>query len=141
MKNIYRIIDANINRAMEGLRVVEEISRFLLEDKKITLKIKNLRAELKDAISSIPKNNLLSNRDSSGDVGGKLYTASEAKRTEIEDIFYSNIRRVEEAMRVLEEFSKLIYAKLGARFKNIRYKVYEAERQIAAIMVKYNKRG
>jgi thiamine-phosphate pyrophosphorylase len=116
---------------MEGLRVVEEIARFILENKKLTLELKNLRSDLKRAISKIPRQNLLSARSSSTDVGGKLYTKSEAKRTKTEELFYSNIKRCEEAVRVLEEFSKYLNPGLGRSFKSIRFKLYELERMIA----------
>lgn len=130
MKNIYRIIDANINRAMEGLRVVEEIARFILEDKKLTEKTKILRAALKKTIINIPRHELLSSRASLSDVGGKLYTKSEKKRSKVEELFYSNIKRAEEAVRVLEEFSKYLEPDLGKSFKTIRFKIYELEKQI-----------
>ena len=128
---LYRVLDANINRAMEGLRVVEEIVRFILENKKLTLEIKNLRADLKKIVSKLPKKQLLSARASLSDVGWKLYTKSEGKRSKTEELFYSNIKRSEEAVRVLEEFSKLINPKLGRVFKAIRFKLYEMEKQIA----------
>ncbi|MFA4966802.1 MAG: thiamine-phosphate pyrophosphorylase [Candidatus Margulisiibacteriota bacterium] len=128
---LFRILDANINRAMEGLRVVEEIVRFILDDKKLTLKIKNLRAELKKIVSKLPKKELLSARASLSDVGGKLYTKSESKRSKTEELFYSNIKRCEEAVRVLEEFSKYVNPKLGKNFKAIRFKLYDLEKQIA----------
>ena len=131
MKNIYRILDANINRAMEGMRVVEEIVRFILINKKITLELKELRAELKKIASSLPQKELLAARASLSDVGGELYTKSESKRGKTEELFYSNIKRAEEAVRVLEEFSKYVDPKLGRQFKAVRFKLYDLEKQIA----------
>jgi thiamine-phosphate pyrophosphorylase len=130
---IFRILDANINRAMEGLRVVEEVFRFILEDKKATLKLKSLRNELKRAIEKLPREALLKARDSLSDVGGKLYTREEASRSNIGSIFKSNIKRVEEAVRVLEEFSKMIKPALGKKFKAVRFKLYAVEKIYAKI--------
>jgi len=131
MMSIYRILDANANRAREGLRVVEEIARFVLEDKKLTFSIKKLRSELTRVIQKLDKVKLLAERRALSDVGGKLYTKSESKRKDIADVFRSNMKRVEEAVRVLEEFSKLIDPNSGKRFKAIRMKVYQVEKQVA----------
>lgn len=130
MEKIYRILDANINRAMEGLRVVEEVARFILDDKKTTARIKLLRNDLKKAVSKLSREELLKARKSLEDVGGKLYTKEESSRKNILSIFKSNIKRAEESMRVLEEFSKLIKPQLGVKFKNIRFKLYDIEKNL-----------
>lgn len=139
---IFRILDANANRAREGLRVVEEICRFALENKTLTNSIKKLRAELVKDIRLLGDQGLgdrdirvsgkmLAARKALSDVGAKLYTKSESKRRNICDVFHSNIKRVEEAVRVLEEFSKLIDPNSGRRFKAIRMKVYQIEKRVA----------
>jgi len=127
---VFRIIDANVNRAMEGLRVVEEVVRFILEDKRLTLRLKELRSCLKSTVNQIPRDKLISSRASLTDVGGKLYTKSEKNRKSILAIYRSNIKRIEEAVRVLEEFSKLVEPKLGKNFKAIRFELYDFEKQI-----------
>lgn len=131
MEKLYRILDANINRAMEGLRVSEEITRFILEDKKLTLEIKKLRGRLKAAISKIPKAKLLSARKALSDVGSKTHTKSELKRKRYKDIFKANIKRAQEALRSLEEFVKLIDLKLSKKFKEIRFRTYEIEKKVS----------
>ncbi len=130
MEKIYRILDANANRAMEGLRVAEEFARFILEDKKQTKKIKKLRGDLKRAVLSLSKKKLLLSRFSLSDVGGKIYSKEESKRPNLKSIFKSNIKRVQEAVRVLEEFSKFIDPKLGKLFKSIRFEAYEIEKKL-----------
>lgn len=130
MEKIYRILDANINRAMEGLRVVEEIARFILDDKKTTAKIKLLRNDLKKFVSKLSREELLKARKSLTDVGGKLYTKEESSRKNILSIFKSNIKRAEESMRVIEEFSKLVKPQLGKAFKDIRFKLYDIEKNM-----------
>jgi len=133
---LFRLIDANVNRAMEGLRVVEDIVRFELDNKTITSKLKNLRSDLKNAIStlSIPRDELLKARASSTDVGADLYSEGEGKRSGTDEIITSNFKRVEESLRVLEESVKLFGPSFGRTFKALRYKVYELEKTIALLI-------
>lgn len=133
MKKILRIIDVNMNRALEGLRVVEEICRFILEDKRLTLSVKKLRGELSRIAKMSEK--LIEARGAEKDVGRKLYTKREGKRGNIQDIFRSNMKRAEEAVRVLEEFSKLLDPKMGQKFKAVRFKLYTIEKKVARKLV------
>ena len=129
---VYRIIDVNINRAVEGIRVIEEIARFVLEDKKSTTQLKQIRAKLRQTTH-------LKERRSLEDVGRELYTKSEGKRETILDIFSANAKRVQEALRVLEEFSKLSDPRLGKSFKAFRFKVYELEKQMLPLLVRQHR--
>lgn len=117
-----RIIDANLNRAVEGVRVIEEIARFILDDKKATAELKKIRSELRQFKPE------LNARAAEADVGGQSYTRSEARRESLLDIFSANIKRVQEAARVLEEYAKLFDPKLGKTAKRIRFQVYELEK-------------
>ncbi|MFA5156252.1 MAG: thiamine-phosphate pyrophosphorylase [Candidatus Omnitrophota bacterium] len=129
--NIDRILDANINRAKEGLRVCEEVTRFILESRSLTASLKNIRHKVSSLAKRLsPQAKLFSGRDSAKDTGRLVY-AAELKRKDICDIFLANIQRVKESVRVLEEFSKLINIKAAVSFKNIRYEVYELEKKIA----------
>ena len=123
---VLRIIDANTNRAVEGLRVMEEVARFVLENKGMTAKLKNMRAKLRNAAKEI---NPMLGRKVSSDVGKKSYSESEKKRKSIKDIFTANAKRAQEALRVLEEFSKLSKPNLGKVFKQVRFKLYALEKQ------------
>lgn len=126
--NIYRIIDANLNRVKEGLRVCEEIARFILNNHKFTADFKNIRHEIDGIIQkACPVSVLLKERNSDGDVG-RLNSRGELKRSNCRDIFWANIQRAKESLRVLEEFSKLIDEKSALSFKRLRYKVYEIEK-------------
>lgn len=142
VRKVFRILDVNLNRALEGLRVVEEICRFIIEDKRLTLALKKLRGELSKIIrlseyqlgehqKSRISEKLIEFRRAEKDVGRKLYTKREGKRGDIQDIFHSNMKRAEEAVRVLEEFSKLINPKMGQKFKAVRFKLYSLEKKIA----------
>jgi len=124
-----RIIDANINRAKEGLRVCEEIARFILNNKTLTSEFKNIRHKINACFRNLPAyNKLIGERQSKQDVGRKIY-AGELKRNNLGDIFTANIQRVKESVRVLEEFSKLNSTKTAIRLKNIRYKIYDIEKK------------
>jgi hypothetical protein len=126
LHRVDRLIDANLNRLREGVRVVEDITRYLLDDAILASKLKTIRHSTK--IENYQ--NLLKSRDSINDVL-KPSTKSELKREDLESIIISNFKRAQEASRVLEECSKLI-SDLGnnANFKNIRYELYDLEKKV-----------
>ena len=128
---IIRTIDANANRLTEGLRVCEDITRFILIDKARTQKFKSLRHEVFSALQGLdPDKNILAKfRDSDGDIGKKTIKG-EKRRKGVADIFRANIKRAEESARVLEEFSKLANTRSSARFKNMRFRLYSLEKGI-----------
>jgi len=129
---VSRIIDANINRATEGLRVAEDIIRFILDDGKLTSKLKHIRHELGKTLRlGFDKLSLAQGRDVKGDVGAGRSTKSEGRRKNILDVFMANIKRAQESIRVFEELSKLFDTKLGPKFKKIRFKLYDIEQKAA----------
>lgn len=128
-KNLYRVLDANFNRAKEGLRVCEDICRFWYDDPALTRRYKKIRHELTAVILDLGPAKLLQARDIAADVG-KPSIPAELRRRQMKDIFYANAQRVKESMRVLEEFSKLLDPRLAQRLKKLRYQIYELERRI-----------
>lgn len=131
LKGVNRIIDANINRLKEGLRVSEEIVRFILNHQGLTLEFKKIRHKIDAIIKGFPGlENLIRARKSRDDVGRDIYL-NELKRRDARDIFSANIQRVKESLRVLEEFSKLADTNTAIRFKKIRYAIYEVEKKAA----------
>ncbi len=134
-KKFYRIIDANLNRLREGLRVCEEVARFILDSKSLTLDFKCLRHDIKNILKCFPgdlRKNLINFRDSNSDVG-RPTSLIENKRKDIKDIFTANMQRVKESVRVLEEFSKLIIkGRLSSKFKELRYRIYTLEKKTLA---------
>ena len=128
---VYRIIDANANRLREALRVCEDITRFILSDKRSTQKFKSLRHKAFLAIKKFDKSKgiLAKFRDSEKDIGKKT-VKNETKRKDVADIFKANIKRAEESVRVLEEFSKLSNPHLSNRFKGMRFELYTLEKGI-----------
>ncbi len=138
MKNkILRMIDANLNRATEGLRVAEDIVRFVLDDEKLTSRLKHIRHQLSSSVRRMAgaSGESLGVRDVRRDVGSKRTTRSEAARSNILDVFMANIKRAQESVRVFEETSKLFDPKLSPKFKKLRFELYEIEQQ-AAIKLK-----
>lgn len=126
--NTYRIIDANLNRVKEGLRVCEEITRFILDSQKLSALFKKVRHQIDTLARKIyPVALLLGERKSNTDAG-RFNSYGELKRADYKDIFWANIQRIKESLRVLEEFSKLADAKSAKGFKQLRYKVYEIEK-------------
>jgi len=130
---LYRIIDANLNRSREGLRVCEEIARFVLDDKPLTREFKGLRHGISDCIRLYPAKlrGIISARDSEGDVG-KGRQAIERRRKGWKEISVANMERVKESLRVLEEFSKPIDGKIADKFKRLRFKAYNAEKRLVS---------
>ncbi len=138
-KKILRIIDANLNRASEGLRVVEELARFDLNDQEMSERLKRVRHEIAGLIDTAFDSSLLiSARDSHDDVGLDIHVETEGCRTGRAGIIKANMKRSQEAMRVLEEFGKLNDKETGCRIKALRYQVYELE-QIVLQAVGRNK--
>ena len=120
--NYLRLIDANLNRLREGIRVVEDIFRYVYNDKQTALKLKELRhlSRLENYIE------LLETRDVKNDVL-RSSIKSEQNRTDLYSILIANFKRAQESSRVLEEFCKLISVKDSENFKYIRYELYNLE--------------
>ena len=122
--DIFRVIDANLNRLKEGIRVVEDIARYKNNDKELSLALKNLRHLAK--IENLTP--LLNGRDSLNDVL-RPSTASEMQRETLQTIITANFKRAQESSRVLEEIYKLTDGSLSETFKHIRYTLYTLEKE------------
>ncbi len=128
IKEIARIIDANLNRISEGLRVLEEFARLGLGDEDITRQLKNLRHNL-GRISHSDRNTLLTARDSTGDVGNSMNVSGERTSKNISEIITANARRVEESLRVMEELSKIPDNGLDSEvYRKARFSFYNLEK-------------
>lgn len=127
-RSVYRILDANLDRAREGLRVIEEWCRFGLENASLTEECKRSRQEL----AIWHTENLRSARDTINDPGTGLSHENEETRADIDDVLRANLSRVQEALRVLEEYGKIYNSDMAATVKQIRYRVYVIESKIMA---------
>lgn len=127
-KGTLRVIDANFNRCKEGLRVVEDIFRFILLDENLRKKIRKLRHSLDQLSKSKVLKSAICSRDSKNDLG-KPCDHLEIKRRNVTDLLYVNFQRVKESLRVLEEFFKLINRRQVSTIKKLRYEIYTLEKQ------------
>jgi thiamine-phosphate pyrophosphorylase len=126
--DLARILDASANRAREGLRVAEDYVRFVLDDPGLTKRFKEVRHRLAEAERGLDAHLLLGARDTREDVGTHIMTASEQIRENPRAVLAANFKRIGEALRSLEEYSKLIDIWLAGRFEVLRYDVYTLEK-------------
>ena len=120
--NTYRIIDANLNRLREGIRVVEDVFRYIYNNKELSTKLKNLRH-----LSRVENfYEILASRDVQNDVL-RQSIKSEQNRDNLNSILIANFKRAQESARVLEELLKLYSIKDSENFKYIRYELYNLE--------------
>lgn len=124
MTNLKRIIDANLNRASEAARILEEIARFLLDDKDLSEKLKNIRHKI-NKVQDESYGNYLEARDTENDVGVDIKNTD--KRIDIENIFKANIKRLQQALRTLAEYS-VDNKENSALFEKLRYTSYTLEK-------------
>ncbi|MFI4898515.1 MAG: thiamine phosphate synthase [Phycisphaerales bacterium JB059] len=126
-----RMIDATANRAREGLRTLEDVARFVLEDQALCASIKTLRHELSLGVAALPlpPGLLVASRDTPGDVGVSVTTPSETTRAELEGVATAAAKRAGEALRSLEESAKTL-GETGSVFESIRYRLYDLERRL-----------
>lgn len=127
---VLRLLDANANRAREGLRVLEDYARFMLNDDELSARLKGLRHELRAALAAWLDEAIL-RRDTPGDVGTDNKTDAELRRTDVADVVAAAGKRVGEALRAIEEFAKTVGPANAAAVETIRYRFYDVEQVVA----------
>ncbi|HVO32971.1 MAG TPA: hypothetical protein VMU17_03590 [Elusimicrobiota bacterium] len=124
---VWRLLDANFNRAREGLRVLEDSARFVMRQPAAARRLRELRHEL-DVLARIHYRRLLANRDVRGDCGranpATTYTSG------LSDLLAANFKRCEEALRVIEEYSRLLAPRARPTAQAIRFGVYHLEKRL-----------
>ena len=136
---IWRIVDASLNRIGEGLRLLEDSARLLLNDATLTQQLKNMRHELVRSDWSIQQQ-LLQARDSEGDVGIDMEVPGEEKQREIPVTIVANARRVQESLRVMEEMAKAPGLGLDSeKFKQARFALYAIEKALLSRVLRQDK--
>lgn len=123
-KRIFRLLDANLNRCREGLRVLEDTARFIFGDAAFFRSFRRERHKL-DLLTRRLYPELVHARDSRQDEGR---TIKEGGRLDAVSLVFANFRRCEESLRALEEYGKLFSARAGSEFKEIRFAVYQLEK-------------
>jgi thiamine-phosphate pyrophosphorylase len=130
LTDTYRILDAAANRTREGLRVVEDFVRMALNDAHLSRVLKELRHDFASAISHLNVPSLLAARDTTHDVGTTIGVASEYRRDSPAEIASASFKRVQEALRTMEEYSKMIDPAPAAQFEQLRYRSYTIEKAV-----------
>ena len=125
-----RIIDANLNRIGEGLRVLEEVSRLVLNSGDLSQSLKNLRHGLVRVELALEQQ-FIQARDAAGDVGKDLEVPGEARQKDLAAVVIANSRRVQESLRVMEEMAKLPETTLDSeKYKQARFSLYTIEKEL-----------
>jgi thiamine-phosphate pyrophosphorylase len=121
-------MDANLNRAREGLRVLEDACRFVLDVPSLYARFRTLRHAL-DRQTRVFYPDLVKARNSQNDMGKNEVAAIQ---TGMPSVLTANIRRAQEALRVLEEFSRLFPGSASQNYKRFRFTLYTLEKELAA---------
>ncbi len=124
----YRILDAAINRSQEGLRVIEDFVRFALDDAHLLELLKAFRHEFTDVCLALPPAARQAARETQQDVGTRISTAGENSRRNALEVCQASCERVKQALRSLEEYSKVGFPGLANQLEALRYRFYTLER-------------
>jgi thiamine-phosphate pyrophosphorylase len=125
-----RIMDASANRAREAVRVLEDFVRFSRNDAFLSRQLKQFRHNLADLMECVSAPTLLAARDTLGDVGTEITTVREQTRLHMADVVLANVKRLQEALRSLEEYGKLFDPRMSERVEGLRYQAYTLERSL-----------
>jgi thiamine-phosphate pyrophosphorylase len=125
--NVFRLLDANANRAREALRVMEDYARFVLNDGPTSAALKQTRHDLTAIIPA----DAIYTRDTPGDVGTSNKTAAELVREDTAAVVTAAGKRLGEALRAIEEFLKTTNPGDAAKAESIRYRSYDLEQRLA----------
>lgn len=139
-KQVLRILDANRNRAVEAFRVLEEIARFANNDSAQSKTLKDARHKISELIATYGYQEMLSSRDTAGDVGTKIIASDEYHRIDIQSMLAANFQRLTQALRVLEEYTKLMPVEsanvepssISSQIESIRYQTYQLEKEMSS---------
>jgi len=126
----HRLLDANLNRAFEALRTLEDIARFQ-DQAAFQSKYKLLRHQLRDATQNWSHEQLYVSRDADQDVGRETKTTAEASRIGgLSEITEAAAQRIQQSLRCLEETSKFVYPNSAPAIESVRYQVYDINAQL-----------
>ncbi len=124
----FRIVDANLNRSREALRVLEDHCRFTLHDELLTTQLKQFRHEVATIAARLPTRSLLTARETLEDVGIHVTAAGEYTRSNLQHVALVNCKRLQESLRSLEEVCKVLEPELGQACEALRYRSYTLEK-------------
>lgn len=127
---IFRIIDANFNRAREAVRVMEEFCRFGLNSARLTSRAKQFRHQLSAAIAQLDAEKLITSRDTAGDIGTDIKVAGQLQRDDLNTCFTAACKRLTEALRTLSETTQTLNPDVASTVEDLRYAAYTLEKDI-----------
>jgi thiamine-phosphate pyrophosphorylase len=135
----FRIIDENINRLGEGLRVLEEFARMTLNNTALTQKLKDIRHQTVVINAGLQKR-LLQARDAKGDVGRSMKVKGAEKSQDIFKVITANAKRTQESLRVLEEMAKNPKFTLNTEnYRKARFELYTIEKELTGKVLRKEK--
>jgi len=129
-RSVYRIIDANFNRAREAVRVIEEFCRFYLNSDSLTEQAKQLRHQLSAAINKLDTGRLIASRDVAADVGAGRTVDGQIRRADLRDCLVAGCKRLTEALRALGEMAQVVEPSSARTFEELRFAAYTLEKEI-----------
>ena len=132
---VLRILDANRNRGCEALRTIEEYFRFAWEDSYLTEQAKCIRHDFNSAFA-VSEDSLVAMRNTDGDVGTNISTATESNRNSTRDVVEAAFSRLQESLRVIEEYGKVVSEVVeSVSIEQLRYRCYQLHHSFASITV------
>ncbi|WP_319372033.1 thiamine-phosphate pyrophosphorylase [uncultured Ilyobacter sp.] len=135
MQKLYRVLDVNVNRASEGVRVIEDLFRFYFENESLTKECRILRHNLRKTMKEVDSH-LIESRDTRGDIG--LSVSQKVKndsKESVDQLLISNFKRIQEAVRCIEEVLKVLSLyNLSKDMERIRYQSYSLEKDISVYL-------
>jgi len=129
----WRILDANLNRAREAARVAEEYARFVLDAPGPAGRLKGVRHALRSMAEVLGPARLLAARDTPGDVGTRLSARAESERVGSAGVALAAFKRLQEALRVIEEYAKVEEAEVASKAEGLRYEAYALESELLSV--------
>ncbi len=134
MLGTIRILDANVNRCAEGIRVIEDLVRFQFCREDLTKKLRDIRHFLRKSYAHLDDKFILA-RDADEDVGKEVSKKSNLdKKTDLKQICNANFKRITEALRTIEEYSKIIGEyDLSKEVESRRYESYMIEKEVLSL--------
>ena len=127
---IYRIIDANFNRAREAIRVIEDYCRFALNSTWLSQRAKEIRHKLSQAVNQLDSGKLLTSRDTVNDVGVGKKVDSQLSRGDLKSCLTADCKRLTEALRTLAEVIQIHDNSVADAIERLRYDAYTLEKDI-----------
>jgi len=124
---LLRLLDANLDRAREGLRVAEDWARFVLDRRDLVEISKDLRQQL----GRCHQQRYRQARHTATDSAAGLAHPAQQQRSS-STVVAANCARAQEALRVLEEFGRAIDPELAQVAEHCRYRLYDLETRLLA---------